>query len=99
MSEHEKLRQDLIAARRTLHAIAYGPPTEGDARQLLNEIVELARAALPQPEENDLFEIYIKEGLCDSLPFKCSLSRLPSDGYYAALRIWHARNRDTEPVH
>lgn len=45
-----------------------------------------------EPRENELFKIYVTEGICDSVPFKCSLSRQPSDGYYAALRIWRKRN-------
>jgi len=48
--EIEKLREQRNRLREALHKIGYGPPHEGEPLELLNEFVDMARAALKEGE-------------------------------------------------
>ena len=48
--ENELLRIENERLREALHKIGYGPPHEGEPLELLNEFVDMARAALKDGE-------------------------------------------------
>jgi hypothetical protein len=45
-----ELRSENERLRKALHTIGYGPPHEGEPISLLNQFVDLARAALKEKE-------------------------------------------------